>query len=116
MSLAAQRGVRIAELEAEIIKLRRLGRTRRDPIFGIGGTIQSLREGRTLGVRELAALSGTSAGSISRLEQEEHANPRLQTLIDVATGLGIKVSELLAEDERRTVALIGAFPNGVPAK
>jgi hypothetical protein len=43
-SEAPSRERKIVELELEIKRLRRLGRTKREPVAGIGGTIQRIRE------------------------------------------------------------------------
>ena len=71
---------KIGELELEIKRLRRLGRTKRVPVAGIGGTIQRLREQEAIGVRDLATACDMSAGNISRIEQEPNANPTLDLL------------------------------------
>lgn len=96
---------RIRQLEAQVQQLRTLGRTKRDPIDGLGGTIQRLREERKLGVRELAEKSGMNAGAISRLEQDPKANPQLATFISIAAGLSLSGSSLMAYHE--SVSIVG---------
>lgn len=83
-------------MEEELKRLRRLGRTKREPVAGIGGTVQRLREKKGLGLRELATASLMSAGSISRLEQEVNANPNLNTIERLAVGLELTTLELVA--------------------
>jgi transcriptional regulator with XRE-family HTH domain len=61
----------------------------------LGGMIRSAREDRGLGVRELARLSGISAGQISRLENESVDRPSAKTLVSIATALGRHSEPLL---------------------
>ena len=91
---------KIVELELEIKRLRRLGRTKRVPVAGIGGTIQRLREQRAIGLRELATACDMSAGNISRIEQEPNANPTLELLEKFARGLKLKLSDLILAYEK----------------
>ena len=97
---AASREAKIVELELEIKRLRRLGRTKREPVAGIGGTIQRLREQRAIGLRELATACDMSAGNISRIEQEPNANPTLELLEKFARGLKLKLSDLILAYEK----------------
>lgn len=86
----------INALKAEIKKLRKLGRTKREPVKGFGGVIQQLREQGGIGLRQLATYSGVSAGMISRIEQDAKANPCLQTIVLLARGLKVTPANLMA--------------------
>ena len=99
-SEAVSREAKIGELELEIKRLRRLGRTKREPVAGIGGTIQRLREQRAIGLRELATACDMSAGNISRIEQEPNANPTLELLEKFARGLKLKLSDMILAYEK----------------
>lgn len=88
---------RIKQLEAELARVKMLGRTRREPIEGFGGVIQRWRETKGIGLRELATRADVSAGLISRLEQDPQADPRLNTITKLAAALGTNASGLLAE-------------------
>lgn len=88
---------RIAELQAEVKRLRALGRTKREPVGGIGGTIQMQRENREWGVRTLAKEAGLAAGMITRIESDPEANLKLSTLLKIAAALGTTGAELLRE-------------------
>ena len=87
---------RIAELEAECSRLRKLGRTKRQPNKGIGGVIQRAREEQGLGLRALAEKAGISAGLLSRIETYKNPNPRWNTIKAIADGLGMVTGELVA--------------------
>lgn len=87
---------RLEELELEVSRLRKLGRTKRQPVKGIGGVIQKAREEQGVGLRDLADRSKISAGLLSRIETTPDANPQFHTLRALAKGLRIKLSELVA--------------------
>jgi transcriptional regulator with XRE-family HTH domain len=91
---------RIAQLESEIKQLRKLGRTKREPVLGIGGTIQRLRESKGIGLAELGDLSGISKGLLSRLERTDFASPELKTIIKIANALHLKLSVFFSEHEK----------------
>jgi transcriptional regulator with XRE-family HTH domain len=91
----------IQKLQSEIARLRKLGRTKRKPIQGIGGAIQCQREGDGVGLRELATRAKVSAGLLSRIEQTPNANPRFHTVEKLARALGVKTSLLVAMHEDR---------------
>lgn len=89
--------VRLAEAEAEVARLKKISRSKREPIKGwIGGVIQREREARGLSVTDLANSSGVAKGQISRIESKPDANPNLETLFRIAEGLDIPLSEMLA--------------------
>lgn len=87
---------RIQELEAEVRRLRKLGRTKREPVAGIGGVVQMMREAREMGVQELAKAAGINGGAISKLEQGANANPTWSTIQALARGFKILPSQLVA--------------------
>lgn len=90
---------RIAELEAEVKRLKKLGRTKREPVKGIGGVIQNLREGRNMGVQELAKAAGVNPGAISQIECGRNNNPGWKKIQSIAKGLKMKPSELVTAFE-----------------
>jgi transcriptional regulator with XRE-family HTH domain len=87
---------RIQELEAEIRRLRKINRTKREPNAGIGGVVQIHRESRNLGLKELAAKSGLSAGLVSNIESGSLKNPTWHTIKSLAKGFGILPSQLVS--------------------
>lgn len=89
---------RIAELEKQLSQARKLGRTKREPASGVGGSIQRLREHRGIGLRELADKAKISAGMMTRLETK--SSMTLRTLDSVASAFGLKTSEFLDWHER----------------
>jgi transcriptional regulator with XRE-family HTH domain len=90
---------KIAELEAEVAHLRKVGRMR-EPRKGFGGTIQRLRESKNLSLTELARLSGCSKPSVSRIETQDIPNVKLRNILKLAFGLGLRPSEVFAVYER----------------
>jgi DNA-binding Xre family transcriptional regulator len=90
---------KIARLEAEVAHLRKVGRVR-EPRKGFGGTIQRLRESKNLSLTELARLSGCSKPSVSRIETQDVPNVKLRNILKLASGLGLRPSEVFAEYER----------------
>ncbi len=79
--------------------LRKMGKVR-EPRKGFGGTIQRLRESKNLSLTELARLSGCSKPSVSRIETQEIPNVKLRNILKLASGLGLRPSEVFAEYER----------------
>lgn len=96
---AAALRLKVAELEEECRRLRRMARCPHEPVAGIGGTILRLRQRKELSITQLANASKVSKGQISRLEREENANANLKTLERLATALGLSVSELMKNYE-----------------
>lgn len=66
----------------------------------IARRISLLRKGRQLSFDELALRSGVSKGSLVQIEQGG-ANPSIATLCRLAAGLGVSVTDLIAEGDPR---------------
>jgi transcriptional regulator with XRE-family HTH domain len=66
----------------------------------IARRIALLRKGRQLSFDELALRSGVSKGSLVQIEQGG-ANPSIATLCRLAAGLGVSVTDLIAEGDSR---------------
>jgi transcriptional regulator with XRE-family HTH domain len=64
----------------------------------IARRIALLRKGRQLSFDELALRSGVSKGMLVQIEQGG-ANPSIATLCRLASGLGVSVTDLIAESE-----------------
>jgi transcriptional regulator with XRE-family HTH domain len=79
-----------------------------EPAIGrIGPRIKALREGLDLSLRDLAARSGVSAPMLSQVERGE-TSPTLQVAARIATGLELRLSQLLRLDEGGTVSVVRA--------
>lgn len=92
---------KLKEAEAEVSRLRKLGRTKREPIAGtLGGTIQTLREGKGLGLNELSKKSGVLPSNITKIETCANSNLTIKTLIGLGAGLDMRPSEILAAWEK----------------
>jgi XRE family transcriptional regulator, regulator of sulfur utilization len=74
-------------------------------IARIGPRIKALREGLDLSLRDLAARSGVSAPMLSQVERGE-TSPTLQVAARIATGLELRLSQLLRLDESGTVSVV----------
>src|SRR5829696_6913525 len=81
--------------------------TSAEPIPALGPRIRSLREGMDLSLRELATRSGVSAPMLSQVERGE-TSPTLQVAARIASGLDLKLSQLLRLDEGGSVTVVRA--------
>ena len=79
-----------------------------DPALGrVGPRIRALREGLDLSLRDLAVRSGVSAPMLSQVERGE-TSPTLQVAARIASGLELRLSQLLRLDEGGTVSVVRA--------
>src|SRR4051794_34472855 len=74
-------------------------------IAAIGPRIRALREGLDLSLRDLAARSGVSAPMLSQVERGE-TSPTLQVAGKIASGLELRLSQLLRLDEEGMVSVV----------
>jgi transcriptional regulator with XRE-family HTH domain len=77
-----------------------------DPLV-IGARVKALRESSGLSLRELAERSGVSAPMLSQVERGE-TSPTLTVAARVATGLELRLSQLLRLDEGGAVTVVRA--------
>ncbi|HEY7933229.1 MAG TPA: XRE family transcriptional regulator [Solirubrobacteraceae bacterium] len=73
----------------------------------IGARVRALRESSSLSLRDLAARSGVSAPMLSQVERGE-TSPTLTVAARIASGLELKLSQLLRLDEGSTVTVVRA--------
>jgi transcriptional regulator with XRE-family HTH domain len=79
-----------------------------DPaIAAVGPRVKALREAMDLSLRDLAERSGVSAPMLSQVERGE-TSPTLQIAARIASGLELKLSQLLRLDEEGTVSVVRA--------
>jgi len=71
----------------------------------IGSRVKALRESSGLSLRDLAALSGVSAPMLSQVERGE-TSPTLTVAARIATGLDLRLSQLLRLDEGGAVTVV----------
>jgi transcriptional regulator with XRE-family HTH domain len=64
-----------------------------------GSALKDAREARGLTQEQLAVAAGATFGTISKLEREVAGEPRLSTITKIADALGIRVSQLLIDEE-----------------
>ena len=74
---------------------------------GVGSRIRALREAMDLSLRDLAVRSGVSAPMLSQVERGE-TSPTLQVAKRIATGLELRLSQLLRLDEDGAVTVVRA--------
>jgi XRE family transcriptional regulator, regulator of sulfur utilization len=77
-----------------------------DPLV-IGARVKVLRESSGLSLRDLAVRSGVSAPMLSQVERGE-TSPTLTVAARIATGLELRLSQLLRLDEDGAVTIVGA--------
>lgn len=71
----------------------------------LGVRIKGLRRGQGLTLAGLAGKSGVSRAMLSKVERGEK-NPTLVVAAKVAEGLGVSLSRLLGQEERREVVVV----------
>jgi len=72
----------------------------------VGPRVRALREGMDLSLRDLAERSGVSAPMLSQVERGE-TSPTLTVATRIASGLELRLSQLLRLDESGTVTVVG---------
>jgi transcriptional regulator with XRE-family HTH domain len=79
-----------------------------DPaISAVGPRVKALREAMDLSLRDLSERSGVSAPMLSQVERGE-TSPTLQVAARIASGLELRLSQLLRLDEEGTVEIVRA--------
>src|ERR687895_975917 len=73
----------------------------------LGPRVRALREAMDLSLRDLAVRSGVSAPMLSQVERGE-TSPTLQVAARIASGLELRLSQLLRLDEGGTVTVVRA--------
>ena len=83
----------------------------------VGPRVKALRESAGLSLRDLAARSGVSAPMLSQVERGE-TSPTLQVATRIASGLDLRLSQLLRLDEDGAVNIVrsGERRNGGSAE
>ena len=90
----------LAEAQAEVARLRKAARCKREPLRGeIGGIIQQIRESKEMTLRDMANRAGVAAGLASRVEAKPDANPNWNTLVKLAAALETPLSGIVARWE-----------------
>ena len=79
-----------------------------DPtISAVGPRVKALREAMDLSLRDLAERSGVSAPMLSQVERGE-TSPTLQVAAAIASGLELRLSQLLGSTRKGTVSIVRA--------
>jgi transcriptional regulator with XRE-family HTH domain len=74
-------------------------------IAGVGPRVKALREAGGMSLRDLAERSGVSAPMLSQVERGE-TSPTLQVAARIASGLQLRLSQLLRLDEDGAVTIV----------
>ncbi len=77
----------------------------------IGARVKALREASSLSLRDLAERSGVSAPMLSQVERGE-TSPTLTVAARIASGLDLRLSQLLRLDESGAVTIVRADERG----
>lgn len=88
---------KITKMEAELKTLKRIARCPHDPLPGVGGAIQRIRQKCGVSLSSLSESAHVAKGNLSRIETTEYANPKLYTLVAIADALDVTTLELLKE-------------------
>ncbi len=67
----------------------------------LGENLKACREAIKMKQGELAERSGISTAQISRLERNEQNNPQVETLISLATALGVSIDKIVFGEENQ---------------
>jgi len=76
-------------------------------VAAIGGRVRALREAESLSLRDLAERCGVSAPMLSQVERGE-TSPTLHVAARIASGLDLRLSQLLRLDEDGAVTIVRA--------
>src|SRR6202521_1030663 len=76
-----------------------------DSPAALGARVRALRDGLDLSLRDLAERSGVSAPMLSQVERGE-TSPTLQVAARIASGLDLRLSQLLRLDEDGAVTVV----------
>jgi transcriptional regulator with XRE-family HTH domain len=74
-------------------------------IVAVGPRVKALREAGRMSLRDLAERSGVSAPMLSQVERGE-TSPTLQVAARIASGLQLRLSQLLRLDEAGSVSIV----------
>ena len=77
----------------------------------IGARVKALREASSLSLRDLSERSGVSAPMLSQVERGE-TSPTLTVAARIASGLDLRLSQLLRLDEAGAVTIVRAGEGG----
>jgi XRE family transcriptional regulator, regulator of sulfur utilization len=77
----------------------------------VGARLKALREASNMSLRDLAERSGVSAPMLSQVERGE-TSPTLTIAARIASGLGLRLSQLLRLDEQGEVTIVRAGQRG----
>lgn len=72
----------------------------------ISDNIKRIRKEAGLNQQELADRAGISKSQIWRLEKGEQKNPTLETLIPIATALGVSLDEIVFGEESKNATYL----------
>ncbi len=120
-TLIAQNGAELLQntvLSPSVITYKRMIMTAKPPLAEgeqamalsasvIGARVKALREAAGLSLRDLAACSGVSAPMLSQVERGE-TSPTLTVAVRIASGLELRLSQLLRLDEGGSVTIVRA--------
>lgn len=80
----------------------------------IGDNIRRIRRDAGLGQQELAERCGISKSQISRLESGEQKNPQIQTVIAIATAMGVSLDEIVYGESAETMTYLSKALDELP--
>ncbi|MDO4225553.1 MAG: helix-turn-helix transcriptional regulator [Bergeyella zoohelcum] len=72
----------------------------------LGDNIKRIRKTSGVSQQELADMSGVSKAQISRLENGEQNNPQINTIVAIASNLGVSVEEIIYGDKTESFSYL----------
>ncbi|MDY5107167.1 MAG: helix-turn-helix transcriptional regulator [Actinobacillus minor] len=72
----------------------------------LGDNIKRIRKTAGISQQELADMSGVSKAQISRLENGEQNNPQINTVVSIASNLGVSIEEIIYGDKTESFSYL----------
>ena len=82
----------------------------------LGDNIKRIRKTAGISQQELADMSGVSKAQISRLENGEHSNPQINTIVSIASNLGVSIEEIIYGDKTESFSYLEKALKELPSE
>ena len=80
----------------------------------IGDNIRRIRKNAGMSQQDLAERCGISKSQLSRLESGEQKNPTIQTIIPIATAVGVSLDEIVFGESTETMTYLSKALDEMP--
>jgi bacteriophage CI repressor helix-turn-helix domain len=82
----------------------------------LGDNIKRIRKTAGISQQELADMSGVSKAQISRLENGEQSNPQINTIVSIASNLGVSIEEIIYGDKTESFSYLEKALKELPSE